>query len=94
MEKKLFDWNNPKNNVCVRCGITQEESNKLPAVATGINHPDYDFTKSFYLAGANNGNDPAYIWCPRCHRESELEKLFAVMDKRDKEREKRKGVKV
>ena len=39
-----------KNPKCARCGITRDESDRLPAVATGIDHPEYCFTKSFYLS--------------------------------------------
>jgi len=78
--KVKFDWEHPENSVCVRCGITKAESDKLPAVATGINHPEYAYTKSFYLGGGNSSDSPVEIMCPRCHRESELESCMKAMD--------------
>jgi len=76
-----FDWDNPENNHCVDCGISQADSNKLPAVATGINHPDYSYTKSFYLEGGQHANSEVIIRCPRCHREHQLESTFKAMDR-------------
>lgn len=66
-------------NICDRCGITEEEAKKYP-VDTGINHYNYRYSTSFYL-GINNE-----VLCAKCHKEKELEDLFALMDKRDKKR--------
>lgn len=64
----------PVGTTCKRCGITAEESAKLPPVETGIDHPVYCQTKSFY-----HYNDGKHM-CPRCHRETQLESLFEAMD--------------
>ena len=64
-----------KNPKCARCGITRDESDRLPAVATGIDHPEYCFTKSFYLS-----QNTLEHHCPRCHRELDLESCFKAMD--------------
>lgn len=63
-------------NTCDRCGITKEEARKHP-VDTGINHYLYRYTTSFSLG--HNGE----VWCARCHKEIELERLFALMDARE-----------
>lgn len=77
------DWIERKTGVdldtrCFECGINAEESFNKGAVNTGINHPEYKTTYSFYHYGKNQDV------CPRCHKELELGKLFAVMDARDK----------
>lgn len=40
---------------------------------TGIDHPVYFQTKSFY-------NYPEGHYCPECHRENELRLVMAAMD--------------
>lgn len=66
-------------DTCDRCGITKEEAKKHP-VATGIDHPEYKTTTSFYLSYDGG------VLCARCHRESELESLFKLMDAVDAKR--------
>lgn len=40
--------------ICARCGIKQSERNRLPPMATGINHPEYCYTKSFSTQDREN----------------------------------------
>ena len=63
------------NTKCTHCRITAAASFKLGPVDTGINHPVYCETYSFY----QSISDKKY-YCPRCHRELELKKLFEAMD--------------
>jgi hypothetical protein len=69
---------NFNKKTCDRCGITEEEAKKYP-VETGINHPFYNKTTSFFL-----GIDGS-VTCARCHGEKELEDLFRVLDKKERE---------
>jgi len=64
---------------CCVCGITDKERDKLPPMPTGINHPVYCKTTSFYESNVK----PKKFWCPECHKEKELKELFELMDKRD-----------
>jgi hypothetical protein len=68
---------NFEKDTCDRCGVSQENA---PIVDTGINHPEYRYSNSFQL-----GLDGSVL-CMSCHREFALERLFVVMDARDKER--------
>ena len=65
---------------CSQCRITAAESSKLPSVATGIDHPVYNQTKSFYRSGGCNTGVPVTHMCPRCHREEALEGAMRAMD--------------
>lgn len=65
------------NTRCAVCKITAAKSFEKGPVDTGINHPIYKETYSFYSWG-----DGKHV-CPRCHRENELKTLFEAMDKRD-----------
>lgn len=67
----------PLNTKCFRCNKTNQESFALGPFPTGINHPEYYQTYSFYRYGENKHA------CPRCHKEMELESLFKLMDARD-----------
>jgi hypothetical protein len=69
-------------NTCDRCGVTKEEAQTRPPVDTGIDHPDYRYTKSFSLSLGGG------VHCAACAREAELERLFAAMDRRDAARAK------
>lgn len=69
----------PKGTKCARCGILAEDSAKLPPALTGINHPEYFQTRSFYRYG-DERIGPVTHMCPRCHRESELELTMKAMD--------------
>ncbi len=60
-------------NTCDKCGIDKDEAKKHP-VDTGINHPEYRYSTSFYLS-INGG-----VLCAKCHREEELKSLFNLMD--------------
>lgn len=73
-------YNNNKDT-CDRCGITKETAKKFP-VDTGINHYQYRYSTSFYLSFTGG------VLCAKCHKESELESLFRVMDAADKRRKK------
>jgi hypothetical protein len=68
---------NYTKETCDRCGITKAQRNLKAPMSTGINHPEYCYTKSFSLGG--NGE----VLCPECAREKKLEQLFRVMDARD-----------
>ena len=59
---------------CQSCGITAEESYALGPVHTGINHPEYCKTYSFYSWGGESKHT-----CPRCHKEESLKKCFDAM---------------
>jgi len=61
-------------DICDRCGISKKEAEKYP-IDTGINHPFYRYSTSFYL-DTNGG-----VLCAKCHKETELESLFKLMDK-------------
>ena len=65
------------NTKCFVCGITAAKSFKKGPVDTGINHPEYFQTYSFYYYGNNKH------YCPRCHKEAQLKGLFDLMDKRE-----------
>ncbi len=65
---------------CFLCRKTAKEAFYGPPVITGINHPEYYQTRSFYgWGGYESGNHV----CANCHRENELKSLFALMDARD-----------
>lgn len=66
---------NFKKKTCDKCGITQAAANKKPPLDTGIDHPLYRYTTSHRL-GADGS-----VLCAWCHREKELEDLFAAMDR-------------
>jgi hypothetical protein len=68
---------NHDKDTCDDCGITKTEAKKRPPVATGIDHPQYAFTRSFSL-----GHDGS-VRCANCHREHELKSLFDLMDARE-----------
>lgn len=68
---------------CRVCKITAAESVKRGPVDTGINHPVYCQTYSFYQNEDRNTSIPVTHLCPRCHREQALKSLFATMDARD-----------
>jgi len=70
---------------CRRCRITARDSVKRGPFPTGINHPEYCETYSFYLY--DQGKETAHHMCPPCHKEAELESLFALMDARDKRKD-------
>lgn len=59
---------------CIKCGITAEESFKKGPASTGINHPEYSQTYSFYKYGENQH------MCPRCHKEHQLDLSMKSMD--------------
>lgn len=71
----------PLNTKCARCGITAKASFNKGAFDTGINHPTYRYTYSFYNYSQFIGKKNVH-YCPRCHKETELEKLFDVMEKK------------
>jgi hypothetical protein len=71
----------PPDTMCQICGITAEQSVKKGPVETGINHPEYSETYSFFT---DSQNKTGLYMCPRCHRENSVKKLFDFMDKRDK----------
>jgi hypothetical protein len=62
---------------CARCKITAAESVKRGAFPTGIDHPVYHETHSFY-----QHLDDGKHFCPPCHREMKLAELFDLMDKK------------
>lgn len=64
---------NKKKDTCDICGITKEKAKKHP-IKTGIDHPDYAYTTSFSLSYDGG------VYCAKCNRERELEKLFKSMD--------------
>lgn len=67
-------------NTCDRCGITKEENEKNYKDRNPfLSNYENRMTTSFHL-GFNEE-----VWCPGCHGELELEKLFALMDKREAE---------
>jgi hypothetical protein len=59
---------------CNKCKKTQKQRNLEPPAKTGINHPVYCRTKSFYKYA-----EDVYL-CPECHREKQLELVMASMD--------------
>ena len=82
-----MDWIKRKTGVhpntkCFICGITAAESFKKGPIETGMNHPEYCQTYSFYGYGSKQDKN----LCPRCHKEKQLRDLFAVMDARDGKR--------
>jgi hypothetical protein len=58
-------------NTCDRCRITKEAC---------LKKHNYDRHAASFSLG-HNGE----VTCPECHKELELENLFALMDKREKE---------
>lgn len=70
---------NPETKCCI-CGITARESYKLGPVNTGINHPEYCRTYSFY------SNVKKEMFCPRCHKESEIKALMDLLEARENKR--------
>jgi hypothetical protein len=71
----------PANTKCAQCGITAADSFGRGPVATGINHPEYFQTYSFYQYGGCNTGIPITHLCPRCHRERELRLTMEAMDR-------------
>ena len=69
---------------CSQCGISKEENDQLPPVNTGINHPKNQWTKDFYRY-----SESSFI-CPRCHKENELENIYANTNEMNKYGEVRK----
>lgn len=67
------------NTRCVVCKITAAKFSRGEPVDTGINHPEYCRTLSFY---EQRYGSKKYL-CAKCHRESELKSLFEAMDRRD-----------
>ena len=66
----------PLDTVCQVCKITAAQSMKLPAVLTGINHPQYFETYSFYT----DANDKSKKYtCPRCHRDGAIAKILEII---------------
>jgi ribosomal protein S27AE len=63
--------------ICSRCGKSKAQRLLEPAFDTGINHPEYRYSKSFMLSYTGR------VTCPECHKEEELESLFKLMDARD-----------
>ena len=63
---------------CSVCRVTAATFSRREPVDTGINHPEYCRTLSFYL----NQKTGKHM-CARCHREDEIRSLFELMDKRD-----------
>ena len=64
-------------DVCNRCGISKKEAKKFP-VNTGIDHPFYRYSTSFYLS--MNGD----VLCAKCNKEMELKKVFEAIDHYEK----------
>jgi hypothetical protein len=58
------------NRKCHQCKITAKESYELGPADTGIDHPEYSKTYSFYL------HMDGKSYCPRCHREIKLKQLM------------------
>lgn len=71
-------------DTCDKCGVSKAQLKKLPPFDTGINHPEYRWSRSMSL-----GFDGSVL-CPRCAKEQELKGLFDLMDKA--EARARKGV--
>lgn len=63
------------NTRCSRCKRTAAQAVKMGPAETGIDHPQYRTTYSFFSQGKLH-------WCAHCHREVELERLFGAMDRR------------
>lgn len=56
--------------VCNKCGITNEERQKLPLSSWDI---DKRYPKSFRIGEK--------VWCPECFHEEELRRTFEAMDR-------------
>ena len=65
------------NTKCIKCGITAAKASLLPPTRTGIDHPEYCLTRSFYCGNGKN----AKHMCANCHRESEIEGAMNAMDR-------------
>jgi len=65
-----------EDNFCSRCGITEEEFYKTHP--RRINYLNYNPLDSFFTDADNNH------FCGPCHKETQLEKLFDLMDKKEK----------
>lgn len=77
MSKKIRDNTGvDPNTKCAQCKITAAQSFRLGPVPTGINHPVYYQTYSFYQSIKDGKH-----YCPRCHRENEIKAVFDAMDK-------------
>ena len=70
----------PCDTKCFRCGITAEQSFAKGPFPTGIVHPEYCETYSFYCYGEHPDAPSSKHACPRCHKEIELEKTMKAMD--------------
>jgi len=68
------------NTKCYRCGITAAKASRLPPTPTGINHPDYYQSLSFYQSGGCNTGVPVTHMCAKCHRETQLEGAMKAMN--------------
>ena len=55
---------------CNKCGITNEERQKLPPPSWAVNER---YPKSFRIGEK--------VWCPECFREEELRRTFEAMDR-------------
>ena len=68
------------NTKCNLCGITAGKASRLPPTPTGINHPEYYQTLSFYQSGGCNTGVPVTHTCAVCHRENEIASAMRAMD--------------
>jgi len=66
-------------NTCDVCGITKEENEKNYKEETPHLTNYQNKMKASFRLGFNEE-----VWCPKCYKEIELEKLFVLMDKREK----------
>ena len=65
-----------KELICARCGKTKSQRDKEPPMPTGIDHWIYCQTKSFSLYSDGKA------LCPECHKETELENLMDLLERR------------
>lgn len=78
-KKKPYPEGHPHNgynfdkDTCDRCGMTKEEAKNHP-VDMGIECYPFRYSTRFYLS-IDGG-----VLCAGCHKETELEKLFKLMD--------------
>lgn len=52
-------------DTCDLCGITKEKAKEIP-VLTGIDHPKYKYSTSFYYSFTGE------VLCAQCHRGKEI----------------------
>lgn len=78
-------YNTDENHTCNRCGITpkQAEEQGIGAFVRRGQHQEAKFETSFKLSYDGG------VLCARCHKEKSLKSLFDLMDRRDKERERK-----